>query len=173
MPNDRLARIQLRKARPDESAELSAVAMIAKASWGYDAAFMARVAPEMAVTEEMFSDSRIVVAQDGPEIVGYYRLRLRGSDEAYLHDLFVVPAAVGIGIGRLLFEAAVADARAQGARALVFESDPNAEAFYVHLGAARTGRNQSLSDPKRLLPVMQYVLREPIVRGPDRHRSRP
>lgn len=172
MPNDRLARIQLRNASPEEAPVLTAVAMISKASWGYDAAFMARVAPEMAVTEEMFSDSRIVAAQDGSEIVGYYRLRLRGVDEAYLHDLFVVPSATGIGLGRLLFEAAATDARASGARALVFESDPNAEAFYLHLGATRTGRNQSLSDPKRLLPVMQYVLRQPNGTEPERGRSR-
>lgn len=166
MPNDRLAHIQLRRARPDECAELTAVAMLSKASWGYDAEFMGRVAPEMAVTEDMFADSRIVVAHKGSELVGYYRLRLRGLDEAYLHDLFVIPAAMGIGIGRLLFESAVSDARGAGARAVVFESDPNAERFYEHLGATRTGRNQSLSDPKRLLPVMQYVLRDAATVNP-------
>lgn len=159
MPNDRLALVQLRRARPDEAGVLTALAMRSKAAWGYDEAFMERVAPEMAVTLEMFSDSRIVVAHDAAEILGYYRLQLRGADETYLNDLFVAPAAIGTGIGRLLFESAVADARDAGARALVFESDPNAEPFYVHLGARRTGRNQALSDPKRLLPVMQYILR--------------
>ncbi|MDP9111179.1 MAG: GNAT family N-acetyltransferase [Candidatus Eremiobacteraeota bacterium] len=159
MPNDRLARVQLRRARPDEAGDLTALAMRSKASWGYDEAFMERVEPEMAVTLEMFSDSRIVVALDTGEMLGYYRLQLRGADEAYLNDLFVAPSAIGTGIGRLLFESAVADARDAGSRALVFESDPNAEPFYLHLGATRTGRNQSPSDPKRLLPVMQYILR--------------
>ena len=159
MPNDRLARVQLRRARPNEAAGLSALAMRSKASWGYDQDFMTRVAPEFAITAEMFSHSRIVIAHDAEELLGYYRLQLRGADETYLHDLFVDPTAIGTGIGRLLFESAVADARDAGARAIVFESDPNAEPFYLHLGAIRTGRNQSLSDSKRLLPVMQYIVR--------------
>jgi hypothetical protein len=39
-----------------------------------------------------------------------------------------------------------------------FESDPNAEPFYRHLGAERVGTTDSELVPGRTLPLMRYAL---------------
>ena len=74
-----------------------------------------------------------------------------------LEHLWVLPEAMGRGIGRALFSHAVQRAKALGVQAIRIESDPYAEKFYERMGARRVGENRSEVDGQvRLLPVMQY-----------------
>jgi hypothetical protein len=42
--------------------------------------------------------------------------------------------------------------------ALEIDSDPNAEPFYRHAGAVRTGESASTVDPTRLLPRLELAV---------------
>ena len=100
------------------------------------------------------------VCENGREsgIAGYYRLLLGEEGSAELVALFVEPAAIGTGVGRQLWEHAVATARALDVIALLIQSDPYAEGFYRAMGAQWIGESQSTVIPGRMLPLLRYTI---------------
>jgi GNAT superfamily N-acetyltransferase len=72
-----------------------------------------------------------------------------------LEDLFVEPDAIGTGVGRLLIEHVCRRAAGEGMTSLSIDADPNAEAFYLAMGAVRVGESPSQSIPGRLLPQLR------------------
>ncbi len=70
--------------------------------------------------------------------------------------MWVAPERVGGG-GAALFAHAVETARAEGASQLRISSDPNAEGFYVKMGARRVGEVPS-RPPGRMLPLLVFRL---------------
>jgi len=89
--------------------------------------------------------------------VGFYGF-VREGRELWLNDLWIEPAAIRTGAGTALFAHAVETARAAGDAAFFIESDPNAEGFYLAMGAARAGERVAASSG-RVLPVLRYDLR--------------
>ena len=89
---------------------------------------------------------------------GFYYLK-DSDGVCWLEDLFVEPDAMGKGYGKRLFEHAQQMARAAGYSEIQWESDPNAEAFYLKMGAERIGEKHSLLIKGRVLPQMRIVLK--------------
>lgn len=147
--------ITVRRARPDEAAALTELAMRAKASWGYDDAFMAACRDELTLTPERMAAWTIWVADAGGQIAGMVALSL--DDGAEVEDFFVEPAFQGRGVGGALMAELLTAARAAGAEVLEVDADPNAEAIYARLGFATIGRSPSGSIPGRWLPRMRRV----------------
>jgi GNAT superfamily N-acetyltransferase len=145
--------ITVRHARPDEAAALTELAMRAKASWGYDEAFMAACRDELTLTPQQMAAWRIWVAEAGGEIAGMIALSLDGGAE--VEDFFVEPAFQGRGVGAALMAELLAAARAAGATVLEVDADPNAEAIYAKLGFETFSRSPSGSIPGRWLPRMR------------------
>lgn len=97
-------------------------------------------------------------AMEDARAVGFYLLT-NESDGLHLDHLWIIPQAMGRGIGRALFEHAVGQARELGHRTLKIEADPNAEGFYTRMGARRVGATGTIiEDQRRELPVLQYDL---------------
>ena len=61
------------------------------------------------------------------------------ADGFLLDNFFLVPASIGTGVGRVMWDQAVDRAKAQGAKRLTLEADPNAAGFYERMGARLTG----------------------------------
>lgn len=150
--------VRLRNAHPSEAEALTRLAMLSKQSWGYDDAFMHRVAVDMLVTEHDVSTGHCVVAEMDATIVAYLLVRM-DREEAFLRDLFVHPTFFGRGLGRTLFDEALRYAGANGAVRLTLDSDPNAQGFYERLGMKCIGRVTSIAGNGRTLPVMTLELR--------------
>ncbi|NID11705.1 GNAT family N-acetyltransferase [Fibrivirga algicola] len=74
------------------------------------------------------NDGEILLAQQEETIVGTVALIRTGSDEFELAKMGVARGARGLGIGRLLCEAAVDYARQKGARRVWLESNKKAAA---------------------------------------------
>lgn len=90
--------------------------------------------------------------------VGFYALTSE-NDEMHLDHLWIAPHAMGRGIGRALFEHALAQTKSLGHRTLKVESDPNAEGFYTRMGARRVGVNvTNIDGQRRELPLLLYDL---------------
>jgi GNAT superfamily N-acetyltransferase len=122
---------------------------------GYSADFLDLVRDMLTVYPDEIRDERVVVADHAGTLLGYYRLEGEPPD-AELADLFVEPGAIGTGLGRRLWEHAIASAAKRGFHRLELESDPHAESFYRHMGAERAGERAAASG--RLLPVMRFTL---------------
>ena len=88
--------------------------------------------------------------------VGWAALIPRG-EVGWLEDLWVEPAWIGRGLGRLLFERVAAEARERGARRLEWEAEPNAAGFYEHLGATYL-RDSEETEWGRVLEVLGLEL---------------
>jgi GNAT superfamily N-acetyltransferase len=148
--------VTLRPPRPGEAGELTELILRSKAYWGYDQAFMAMVRSELALAPDDARLARTVVAELDGRTAGV--LTLGGEPpECEIDLLFVDPWAIGAGVGRVLFDHAVDIARAAGYERLRIDADPQAEAFYLHLGAVRVAEAISPSSG-RSLPMLHYPL---------------
>jgi GNAT superfamily N-acetyltransferase len=148
----------IRKAVPGEGAELSALCLRSKAYWGYDAAFMARCAASLTVSEAGIAAGRVLVAFDAVgRTIGVAGVELDGGT-ADLAVMFVDPPAIGGGAGRALFQASIDLARSLGARRLTILADPNAASFYERMGARYLHDAPSDAIPGRTLPFYEYDL---------------
>jgi GNAT superfamily N-acetyltransferase len=147
--------VALRAALPAEHEALSAIARAAKAHWGYPAEWLELWRDDLAISAERIARGGVVCAARGAEPVGWAALDA-SADPAELEALWVHPAVMGLGIGRRLFARIAADARALGTSRLRVESDPNAEAFYLRMGARRVGDVPSLPAGRRL-PVLDLA----------------
>lgn len=145
----------IRPAHPAEAGALAALAVRSKAHWPYPAAFVARFARGLALTAEVVGANDVWVADDGGAVRGFYTLLHRGT-HAILDDLWIEPAAIGCGTGRLLFQHAAVRAATAGARTLRWEAEPYAVGFYERMGGTTTGWADSRLG--RRLPVMQVSL---------------
>ena len=97
-----------------------------------------------------------------------------GELRAQLDHLWLRPDRIGRGLGRALFEHAVATARQLGAADLFLEAEPNAEPFYRHMGARRTGeRIGEIEGQTRVLPLMELDLGSDPGGGGDVHHVSP
>lgn len=138
---------ELRAARPAEAGALTELVLRSKAHWGYGAEFLAACAPELRIGAGDVVRRRIVVAQGaagarsggGPAAV----LGLASLDGepplGRLGLLFVEPAAIGSGVGRLLYRDVLRRAAGLGFRRLLIDADPHATGFYRAMGAVASG----------------------------------
>lgn len=143
------------RALPTDAHRLKAIAVAAKAHWGYSAEWMARWAALVQVTEEYLAQQAAYKALYDDTIIGWHAVIL-GQPTALLDHLWVEPAFMGKGVGRALFEHARQLAQQQGAVRLEIEAEPYALSFYQHMGAVVIGEIQSAMGRK--LPLMEVVL---------------
>lgn len=149
--------IRIRPGRPEEAEALTELALRSKAHWGYDAAFLDACRAELTLTPEDVVVDRVVVAEVDDVVVGL--VALAGTPpQGDLSFLFVDPSSMGGGVGRALFAAAVRTARAEGFSGFTVEADPDAEAFYLQMGARRDGSVPSGSIPGRMLPRLRVAV---------------
>ncbi len=180
----------IRRARPDEAAALSALALRSKGHWGYDAAFLDTCRADLTLTPaEIDRDAVYVIAAGSDPPRGFYQVQEAGAShdagqvqepgashdagrlraaaaDLILNALFVEPGTIGRGYGRQLFAHAVALATARGAHGLIWTSDPYAAGFYRALGARLVGATPSTIFPDRLLPTFHLALPAPVDLSP-------
>ena len=117
---------------------LTSVAHASKQSWGYPPALIAQWRDALTLTPEFVERHRVTLAEDANGVVGFYALAREGADWQLEH-LWITPDAMGRGLGHRLLRQAVAEVRAAGAGAIFIDADPNAEGFYLRMGAERIG----------------------------------
>ena len=150
--------VQIVRAHPADAPVLSAIAWAAKAHWGYPESWLEQWREQLTFTPEFVAANETFFARRDRRIVGCYAL-VATVEALDLAHLWVRPAEMGHGIGRLLFTHALGRAAARGACRLTIESDPNAEAFYLHLGAVRVGRVATeIGGQPRELPLLHFDL---------------
>jgi GNAT superfamily N-acetyltransferase len=110
-------------------------------------------------------DSDVYAAVSGGEPFAFYALTETGR-KLMLEHLWVSPDWIGSGVGRLLFEHAMNKAASRGAKRVEIEVDPNAEGFYLRMGARRVGENAyEIEGQRRVLPLMVVELSKPAEEG--------
>ena len=150
----------IREAYPHEAELLSALALRSKAHWGYSPDFLDSCRDELTVDKSRIGsvDYRCFVVVEESTILGFYALESITEDVHELDALFVEPAHIGTGIGRLLFQHALQILADCGAVRLIIQGDANAAEFYKAAGARQTGTRESDSIPGRFLPLFELAI---------------
>jgi GNAT superfamily N-acetyltransferase len=140
--------VNIRPARPGEEALLSDLAVRSKGHWGHDEAFLARARIGLTLHPGDLERLIVRVAERDGTVVGVSAVDVEAAE---LTLLFVDPPAIGTGVGGVLLRDALEHC---GLDALLIESDPDAEAFYLRAGAVRIGTTTSPSTG-RALPLLR------------------
>lgn len=146
-----------------DAIELTRIAHVAKRYWGYPDQWMALWRDQLTVTPQDIASQPTFVARDGDRVLGFCAVSQRG-DVACLEHLWLLPDAMGRGVGRALFEQAVRLAELQGAATLEVESDPYAVGFYRRMGCRMAGETvYDLDGQPWRLPVLQLALQSSLM----------
>jgi GNAT superfamily N-acetyltransferase len=148
--------VAVRDGRERDFTRLREIAVDAKAHWGYDRARVEDWAVGGDFEPERLRARLVFVAESEGAPIGWASLIPRG-EVGWLEDLWVDPAWIGRGVGRLLFEHAADRARELGARRLEWEAEPNATGFYEHMGGTFV-RESEVSEWGRVLDVLGVEL---------------
>lgn len=146
--------MNIRKASIHEAAYLSDLAFRSKAYWGYSDEFMEACRDDLTVSPEYIASSLVFVLEDDNMIKGFMGLELE-NDRCLLKDLFIEPSAIGKGYGKALWRHMMEVVKELGIRRVTIHSDPNAEIFYLKMGATRIGEIESTVFRGRKLPLLE------------------
>jgi GNAT superfamily N-acetyltransferase len=147
----------IRAAIAEEAPVLTALALRSKRFWGYDDDFMRTAFSDLEIVPESFRARKYYVLEGESRVRGFYSLE-PFPDRVELTHLFVVPEGVRHGFGKLLWDHAITTARQAGHFRLLITSDPNAEGFYIAMGAVSIGAIESPVVPGRKLPILEFRL---------------
>jgi GNAT superfamily N-acetyltransferase len=138
--------------------------MRSKAHWGYDAQFLADAREDLAIRPERFlPEFHVYILEVDGFLAGFCSLARVDEHKIEMDGLFIDPERIGKGLGTLLWKYAVSVASKAGCSEMVLTADPYAEAFYLRMGAFRTGEKESPIRPGRKLPLMKFKI--PKVNG--------
>lgn len=154
-----MSTVILRCATPAEAGSLTEIAFAAKGHWGYPVEWMELWRPDLMVTPNYLETEKVWVAENNGTAVGFAGLSW-GDHGRHIEHLWVLPEHIGRGLGRRLFAEMIETARKEGVGSLFICSDPNAEAFYVKMGAVRIGQEIYLlpDRTRREVPLLVYHL---------------
>ena len=149
--------MKIRAAMETEAQALSALAMQAKAHWGYAGEALERWQAQLTLSPADIRGKPTFVATIEGEIVGFYSL-LPSAQSWDLDNFWVSPPFMRRGIGRALLEHALETAARAGAAEVTVDADPNAEAFYLQRGAVRRGEIPAPipGQPERVRPQLAF-----------------
>jgi len=152
--------MDFRSAKTSEAPRLSEIAFEAKRHWGYPAEWMELWRPDLTVSSPYLENEKVHVAEVDGVVIGFAGLSW-GERGRQIEHLWVMPSHMGRGVGRKLFAEMVRCAREENIRELSIWSDPNAEAFYLKMGAVRVGEERYLmpGGTSRELPLLVFRMR--------------
>jgi N-acetylglutamate synthase-like GNAT family acetyltransferase len=142
----------IRKAKYEDCTTLSGIAYKSKAHWGYSEEFLNQCKDDLTVTKKHIDENSVYVMEKDNKTIAFYCFSLH---EKKLLALFIDPAYIGKGLGRVLWLDLLQQVKCLNIEEFILDSDPNAEVFYAKMGAQRIGEVQSTVFPDRYLPLMQ------------------
>ena len=148
----------IEKARPEHADVLTDIAISAKRHWNYPERWIELWHPLLTISPEYISQNETWMAIVDLKPAGFYSLHKDG-ESLWLDNLWVLPNFMGQGIGKQLFQHALAKGHTLGTFILKIEADPNAQSFYEKMGARKVGEHHSQVDGQpRILPIMEINL---------------
>ncbi|MEA4948657.1 MAG: GNAT family N-acetyltransferase [Petrimonas sp.] len=161
--------LSIRTAQPHEAEALTHLTLVSKRFWGYSEEQLRRWEPQLTITEDYIRKNDVLVAHSHDVLCGYAALIREPESEmisiggrtirggVYLDNLFVLPEYMQQGFGRALTEEILRVCRTRGIGRIYIVSDPNARAFYEHMGAVLLGETPG-SEIARALPFLELAI---------------
>ncbi|HYG61179.1 MAG TPA: GNAT family N-acetyltransferase [Thermoanaerobaculia bacterium] len=153
--------MKIRRASIADAEELTQVAHESKSHWGYPPRWIELWRDDLTITPEVIAGNELYLAEEDGTVLGFFGLIAGegGGPVWTLEHFWVLPAAMGKGVGRTLFERARELAAGAGAAVLEIDADPNAAPFYERMGARRVGEVRSeIEGQPRVRPLLHLDL---------------
>ncbi len=148
-----------RVATIEESVLLTSLVRRAKAHWKYPLEWMEEWKEELTISPNYIASNIVVILESDKKTIGFFGLELKKAF-AYLGHLWIEPAYIGTGLGKLLFAKVCEEALDRGYSTMELIADPNAEGFYQHYGATKIEEvHSSILGTPRVLPRMRINLK--------------
>ncbi|WOO39518.1 GNAT family N-acetyltransferase [Rubellicoccus peritrichatus] len=147
--------IDFRKAQLKEADLLSDIAIESKGYWGYPAELLNLWRKDLHIEKEYIEKNTVRTIWRNSEIVGFFAIK--EEKEVILDHLWLLPKAIGQGIGSKAFREIEKECSLLEISSFVIVSDPDAEGFYLHQGAIKIGEVESIPQ-NRMLPKLRYVI---------------
>ena len=147
--------VWIRTGLAEDAPDLTRLARLSKASWGYPEAWLRLWESELEISAEYIQRNAVFVAEseDGP--VGVVGVGV-GPEGPEIGHLWISVEAQGQGLGRILVDRAREVAAQEQWTSLRITSDPYAQPFYERLGAVRVGEiDAPVAGTRRTLPVLR------------------
>lgn len=145
----------IRPCRAADADELTRLAFLSKAHWGYPKEWLDLWQADLTITPEIIECSLGCVAEIEGRIIGFWIRAAVASETSTPGWLFVHPDHMGQGVARALWSRIRSEAAERGIASFVIEADPNAAAFYASLGAEKVGEKESTAIPGRFFPILR------------------
>lgn len=142
----------IRKAEVTDSIVLSNLAYRSKAYWGYSEDFLEKCKDDLTVTVDYIEKNPVYVIESDNKIVAFYSFLLNSEK---LEALFIDPDYIGKGLGKLIWTDLINRAKELNIKEFTLDSEPNAEGFYLKMGAKKIGYTPSTVFADRSLPLMK------------------
>ena len=150
--------VNIKQAFPSQAKTLTQIAFAAKRHWGYPERWIQIWSPILTITPEFVEQYEIYVAILDNVPVGFCAISIEDK-RASVEHMWVLPEYMGKGIGAELFQHMLSKCREMRVMVLEIESDPNAQGFYEHMGAKKTGEAIGEVDGQpRILPLLEINL---------------
>lgn len=138
--------------------EINQLIVASKQSWGYSDELIRSWLPILQATEQSLLEREYWIARNElDEAVFLYSFSKHSEQLFELEDCWIAPEFKGKGLGRKLFCHLRSKLAEQNAQMLTITAEPNAEGFYLRMGAQRVGEKQS-NVPGRVLPILELTL---------------
>lgn len=147
--------MRIRKGKGEDAAELTRLARLSKASWGYPGAWLREWESELEISAEYIQQNSVFVAESQGCLIGVVGVG-EGPEGPEIGHLWISPGSQGLGLGRMLVDRAREVAIQEQWTSLRIVSDPFAQPFYERLGAVQVGEVAApVAGTERTLPLLR------------------
>lgn len=149
--------MQFEVALLEDHQELTDLMRISKNHWGYGEAQIKSWEEELTVSQAYISSNEVYKLVDQGLILGFFSYLKEPGDTVKLENMFLLPAHIGKGIGRLMMDHFLVIVGQQGYQKVILDADPNAERFYDRMGFKVIDKIPT-SIPGRYMPIMELSI---------------
>jgi N-acetylglutamate synthase-like GNAT family acetyltransferase len=146
------------KAISSDAEFLTDLTFKSKAYWNYSKKQLEHWKDELTISEDYIINNTVYKLTFNKVIVGYYSFIDERSDCIKLDNLFIHPNYIGKGLGKLLLEHCIVNAKEKNINLITLDSDPNAKQFYLNADFKVVGELKS-SIKDRFLPIMELQIK--------------
>ena len=148
--------VTFQAATADQAQLLSDIAIEAKGYWGYSREQLEIWRDGLRIEPDYIQKHTVRTVKVNGDVVGFFAITQ--GETAMLDHLWILPAVIGRGIGKLAFLEIITECQKLGIDTFTIISDPDAEGFYLHHGAVKVGEVESIPQ-KRMLPKLQFNIK--------------
>jgi predicted N-acetyltransferase YhbS len=161
--------MHIRPATAADIEEINVITLAAKAHWGYAQDQINAWRDDLLTRVESLAERPTLVAIENGSLIGVAQVDPTTTPWE-LVSCWVAPSHMRRGVGRALLRAIASEVACAGQDSLHIDSDPNAESFYLALGALRVGELPAAipGAPDRVRPQLRLAISQAAQRTSER-----